>query len=140
MNYLNKIRLSLVANVVLFLFTLFSAEIESAICSEYWRCGMYFDDLDYHIFLVALIMLLSIVVLSFLSESTFGVWFKFSVVFLPLSILLIIFSSPMRGGFTGVLPSDRELALLGLGIIYFIISLAIIIYQMVKDKKTNSNS
>lgn len=68
----------------------------------------------------------------FLIEQVFNAWFKFAIIFVPVSIMLIAILPSMGDMF---FPSIKEVAIFSLPVIYLIVSLGLIILQAKKLKK-----
>lgn len=75
--------------------------------------------------LFAGISLLFLIILFFMREEVFRVWYKFSIVFLPIAPVLIMLSSPHSGGF--IFPSDREITTAFLPVFFIVASIVIIL-------------
>lgn len=128
MKYETKIKLvSLVGTIFLGL-ALFSRNLEDFICSDSHYCSTLFVD-DFYLFLTGFAIFLSFTILLFLREQALGAWFKFAVVFIPISLVTLIFSSPTDGGFIG---SSREYTFFGLAIIYCAVTIIIIFYHIIQ--------
>lgn len=65
-------------------------------------------------------------ILLFLREQVFHAWSKFSVIFLPIAIVLIVIAPTINGTLIGF---DKESAALWLAIIFLIVSLLIIVLK-----------
>jgi len=74
-----------------------------------------------------------VISLIFLSqkEQTFKSWSKFTMIFLPIAVILIAVTPAVQGSFIGF---DREEVTLGLAIIFFVASLLIIAVNYSKMK------
>lgn len=70
--------------------------------------------------------------LLFVKEQVFNKWFKFAIIYVPISIVLIAIASPTGDMF---FPSLRETLTFLLPIVFFIASLFIIIFEHIKLRR-----
>jgi len=77
---------------------------------------------------LSLAVLPILLILFFLRDEIFLAWLKFAWWYLPITLLLVIFSPNHNGGFLPS-PITKELASLWLGGLFVIISLVLIVYK-----------
>lgn len=79
-------------------------------------------------------VLVSSLLLLFFSDKIFKSWKKFSCVYLLLAVLLVIFTPAQCGAPINLCFNKVRVTILA-GIVFVIISLGIIIYQKIKEKR-----
>ena len=78
-------------------------------------------------------LIIIFLLLLFLSEPIFKAWSKFLLVFVPLSVLFIVFLPTFCGN--SIICLTKLLSIKLLGAVFLVISLAIIIYKKVRESK-----
>lgn len=137
MNYKNKIFLL----IIVFILLLGSGFIlmnvtQTGICSGSDTCIIVASEwFGAPLVIGSAFVLISLFPLIFLQKA-YSSWKKFFICFLPLWVLLIALT-PTYGGqqILPFLPIDKSISAILLGIAYLIVSLGIIIYQTLKNKK-----
>ena len=84
----------------------------------------------FHIFLTILAIS---PVLFFVSDYTFKMWIKFTIIWFIIGSILVLLAPVSIGGFINFRPT-KELVSIWMGILFVIISLVWIIWQKIKEK------
>ncbi len=88
------------------------------------------------IFLYSISFLLFSIWTYFLKEEIFKLWLKFTYIWVPISMVYAWIGKDMRGNFYNGFIHKQTMAI-SMAVLYFVISLIIIIYKIKKDKKLN---
>ena len=88
-----------------------------------------FDDIGTFIFLFSIAVVLSLIMLYFLSKESFNIWLNFTVIYLPISVILVAIAPSYNNCFfTGFcFQPDKESLTWLLSVLYFIISFVLIV-------------
>lgn len=82
---------------------------------------------------IALALFLIAVVLMLCRESTVTSWFRFSKYYLPLMIVLTFLAPIQPTSF--LFPIDREIVAWYLSILFFVVSLILIVYKQIRSRE-----
>jgi hypothetical protein len=132
MNYKKKIYWIVIVSVVTILISL-----ALALPEIFGLCGkndtICIDEYIYKYDTVAMLLLVFLipiffisVVLLFLREQVFNAWSKFSIIFLPIAIILVAITPKINGTLIGF---DKESASLALATIFLIVSVFILAFK-----------
>ncbi len=67
-----------------------------------------------------------------LNNRIFNAWFNFSVVWVPLTVILFLIPQPSIGGWLGPLPTALDVVVIGMYFFYILISILIILIQSIR--------
>ncbi|MCG2690790.1 hypothetical protein L6249_01830 [Candidatus Parcubacteria bacterium] len=110
---------------------IFGTVFRELFCSSF-DCQDFFDYSGQFLFLFSVILIVINFSLIFLHKEIFTSWWKFARIYIPVSAILTILSgSGSGGGYIG-LTSDYESTAWFMAGLFFIISLALIIYKSIK--------
>ena len=124
---------SLIGSII-FVLLMFPGLIHS--CSSYKWCGKIIDlveSLGFYIFLFPLILLFSLITYK-MQDRVFKLWFKFSFLWIPVTIILPFFFPDIKSDFVFI--SSRGLALFAVALLYFLVSLVLITVKYISLRKS----
>lgn len=137
MNYKKKIYWVLVISAILILISLVLGLPENfGLCKkgDISCVHNYIDNFNEIIqitFIFSIPVIIISLVLLFLKEKAFKAWSKFAIIFIPISIILISITPSVKRTLIGF---DREIITIGLAIIFFTVSLLIIVVNSARFK------
>lgn len=105
---------------------------EIGLCTTGFCRDFIEDVMGLFLFCYGVIMVFFSSILIFLKKEIFTSWWKFARVYIPISAILTILSGEGRGGGYISLTSDYESTAWFTAGLFFIISLALIIYKFLK--------
>ncbi|MDP3042990.1 MAG: hypothetical protein Q8N21_01170 [bacterium] len=109
----------------------FGTVFRKVFCSSF-DCQDFFDYVGQFLFLFSIILIIVNFPLIFLKKEIFTSWWKFTRIYVPISAILTILSGSGRGGGYISFTSDYESTAWFTAGLFFIISLALIIYKFIK--------
>jgi|APHig6443717497_1056834.scaffolds.fasta_scaffold253420_1 hypothetical protein len=135
MDYKKKVAWGIIISVVGILIGYYlSSPIKHFVCTKTWCTKIIGGDVGMPLFLFSIALFFIFFIFLFIKEEIFNYWKKFAKIFLPVAIILIVITPTQYGGFVGI---DKEMVTWILSVLFFIISIGIIIYQSIKLKKGN---
>lgn len=137
----------LLYSIFLFLIGIVLANVyEIGLCKTLFCFDIVEDGIGVPVGFFSIVLFVLSFILLFLREEIFQSWWKFTKIFIPISLLLILVNSfSSHGSFlAGSLGFDAELTTWWTAGLFFIISLIIIVYRTIsirrKEKLPRANS
>lgn len=116
-------------------------KLKFGLCENVYTFGGYDGCLDKSsqtigkpLFFSSVAMLVISLSLFFINDNVFKKWLKFAAAWIILTIIFIFLAPVSTGGFINFGPT-KELVSIWMGVLFVIISLVLIIWQSIKERK-----
>ena len=117
------------------LFGVFLTISFKGLCSFSYICDRAHDDSMVYVFFLFIPLFIFSLITYKMREGIFESWWKFARIWIPLSMLAVIIS-PSYGNW--MIPIEKGTVAFALSVLFVIISLVLIIWQSVKERRKES--